>query len=103
MVVGSGEIVSGKATLLITNSGTQLHAWPHDGEVRSVAFSPDGLFVLTSTGQWGNEPGHAQMFEVSSGEVMKSWPHDHDVNAVAFSPDSLFVITGSGGLYWKWI
>ena len=64
----------------------------HSGYVRSVAFSPDGSFVLTGSGD-----GTARLWETASGQPLATYQgHSGYVRSVAFSPDGSFVLTGSG-------
>jgi len=64
----------------------------HSAEVRAVAFSHDGNFVLT-----GSEDRTAILWEVASGkEIRRFVGHKAGINAVAFSPDNRFILTGSG-------
>lgn len=63
----------------------------HKDRVLSVAFSPDGLHVLT-----GSDDGTAALWEASSGRMLRRLKgHKASVWSVAFSPDGLLVLTGS--------
>ena len=63
----------------------------HGHLLSSVAFSPDGRFVLT-----GSEDGTAILWEILRGrEVRRFEGHMDNVRSVAFSPDGRFVLTGS--------
>jgi WD40 repeat protein len=68
-----------------------------------VAFSPDGRFVLTGSGNhpWqtphGKYDNDARLWDVASGqEVRRFKGHTSGVWSVAFSPDGKYVLTGSG-------
>ena len=63
----------------------------HTGAVNSVAFSPDGKWVLT-----GSSDGTAKLWDAKSGALIgTSRVHTAAVNSVAFSPDGKRIITGS--------
>ncbi|CAG7854439.1 SubName: Full=Related to WD40-repeat protein (Notchless protein) {ECO:0000313/EMBL:CCA75614.1} [Serendipita indica DSM 11827] len=64
----------------------------HTGLVTTVAFSPDGLQIVSSSYDntirlWDAETGQ------SLGEPLRG--HTNSVNAVAFSPDGLQIMSGS--------
>jgi WD40 repeat protein len=64
--------------------------------VRAVAFSPDGLKVLTGCGTAVNPEGYAQMWDVETGEAIgEPWRHSGPVTSVAFHPDGERAVTGS--------
>src|ERR1017187_1959838 len=57
----------------------------------SVAFSPDGRFVLT-----GGEEPRARLWDAATGMQIRLFEgHTGPVNSVAFSPDGHTVLTGS--------
>ena len=57
----------------------------------SVAFSPDGHFVLT-----GSYDRPARLWETHSGKLLAIYQgHSGGVRSVAFSPDGRYVLTGS--------
>src|SRR5208283_3938953 len=61
------------------------------GEVLSVAFSPDGRYVLT-----GSEDKTARLWDAATGQQIRTFEgHKDEVTSVAFSPDGQFVLTGS--------
>jgi WD40 repeat protein len=67
-------------TSLMTTSG-----------VTSVAFSPDGKYVLA-----GSQDNAARLWDPVAGRLIRSFPgHSKPVNAVAFSPDGKYIATGS--------
>jgi WD40 repeat protein len=53
----------------------------HEGQVRAVAFSPDGERLAT-----GGDDGTARLWDVASGAALRSLPHPAAVKAVAFRP-----------------
>ncbi|MFI3221251.1 MAG: WD40 repeat domain-containing protein [Methylococcales bacterium] len=79
----------------------------HSGVVQSVAFSPDGQYVISGGGTSGfssvdkyyqyTNDYTLMLWDVSSGKsIGQPWQgHQGDVNSVAFSPNGHFVISGS--------
>jgi WD40 repeat protein len=66
-------------------------ALEHQGMATSVAFSPDGKYVLT--GSWDNT---ARVWEAGSCRVVgPALRHAEKVKSVAFSPDGRYMLTGS--------
>jgi hypothetical protein len=62
----------------------------HEGGVRAVAFSPDGQWLATRSGD-----GTARVWEAASGQEVARMAHEAEVWAVAFSPDGQWLATGS--------
>ena len=58
--------------------------------VTSIAFSPDGQFVLT-----GSDDKTAKLWNLKGEEIRTFTGHSDYVSSVAFSPDGQFVLTGS--------
>jgi WD40 repeat protein/serine/threonine protein kinase len=66
----------------------------HIDSVTSVAFSPDGQWILTGSGD-----GTAKVWDASTGqERLTLKGHSAGILSVAFSPDGRRILTGSGDL-----
>ncbi len=72
--------------------GEQLRAlWGHNGEVYSVAFSPDGNQIV-----YGSSDKSVWVWDAKMGEQLKKLQgHTDLVTSVAFSPDGNRIISGS--------
>ncbi|KAJ6583520.1 WD40-repeat-containing domain protein [Mycena vulgaris] len=76
------------ALLNVTGPLLQLH---HEERVFSVAFSLDGLYVISGSGD-----NTVRIWDVATGKQLKQLDgHEGDVNSAAFSPDGLYAISGS--------
>lgn len=73
--------------------------------VTSMAFSPNGRFLLTTVGGQAMtgpiDPG-SQLWDITTGKELARHPHETWVEAVAFSNNSRFVATGSGATIRVW-
>ena len=63
----------------------------HTGDVRSVAYSPDGSTLAT-----GSVDSTVRLWEVATSTLRNTLQHTSDVTSVAFSPDGNTLATGSG-------
>jgi WD40 repeat protein len=63
----------------------------HSESVRSVAFSPDGKYLASGSGDYT-----VKLWSIESQkEVTTLQGHDKSVNSVAFSPDGKYLVSGS--------
>ena len=66
----------------------------HTSFVYSVAFSPDGRFVLSGSGD--NNKGELKLWDVATGRELRTFSgHTGSIRSVAFSPDGRFALSGS--------
>jgi WD40 repeat protein/transcriptional regulator with XRE-family HTH domain len=83
------------AALVAASDKLPLRVFPvHSDEIRSVAYSPDGKYVLTS-----GVDTTAKLWEVAtSKEIYVLRGHTGEITDVAFSPNSLYALTASADL-----
>ena len=63
----------------------------HSGNVNSVAFSPDGKYALSGSGD-----DTLKLWDIASGREIRTFKgHSGNVNSVAFSPDGNYALSGS--------
>ncbi|KAK7030170.1 WD40 repeat-like protein [Favolaschia claudopus] len=79
----------------VPNSWAKLEKvlWGHTGWVNCVAFSPDGKWIVSGSGD-----NTLQMWEATSGAACKLPLQGHvsSVTSLAFSPDGQHIVSGSG-------
>jgi WD40 repeat protein len=71
-----------------------------DAGVNSVAFSPDGKYIVSGSGD-----NTAGVWEALTGKEIARMTHEAEVNSVAFSPDGKYVVSGSDdktARVWLW-
>jgi WD40 repeat protein/transcriptional regulator with XRE-family HTH domain len=62
----------------------------HTREIYSVAFSPDGAYILT-----GSQDGTARLWDAQTGQEIRQFAgHKGGISAAAFSPDGKLILTG---------
>jgi len=98
LILGVRSITSGSLNRLSISNLVSFITTPalarmtHDGDVSSVAFSPDGRYVVS-----GSFDDTARVWEGATGKEVARMAHDGFVVSVAFSPDGKYVISGNQG------
>lgn len=84
-----------RAALWETTTGKKVHTFKgHRGDVRCVAFSPDGRYALTGEGSYNS--GEVILWDVSTGRELRTFRgYASHVTSVAFSSNGRQVLTGS--------
>lgn len=65
--------------------------------VMSIAFSPDGMRVVTGSGWSDGSDRTVRFWDVSTGTAIRTLTHTGGVFSVAFSPDGKRLLAGAGG------
>ncbi|MFZ6029765.1 MAG: CHAT domain-containing protein [Chloroflexota bacterium] len=77
---------SGSARVWDVITGEEVSRMPHTGEVRSVAFDPDGKLVMS-----GGDDGIVRVWAADTGREVAQIPHEDIVLSAIFSPDGKLV------------
>ncbi len=91
----------GTARVSEASTGREVSSVTHDGVVISVAFSPDGKYVVSGGGD-----GTARVWEAATGTEISRRTHEGVVMSVTFSPDGKYAASGGfdGNIYvWNFI
>ena len=85
-------LISGKIAILDAITGSQVAVLPgHTDSVRSLAFSLDGIFLVS-----GGYDYNVKLWDVQTGGVVKTFcGHTHYVLSVSISPDCTTIASGS--------
>ena len=91
----------GSARVWEAATGKEIARMTHDIDVWSVAFSPDGKYVVSGGCDQQDlnytcTQGSARVWEAASGKEVARMTHDGLVSSVAFSPDGKYVVSGGG-------
>ena len=85
------DVASGVQLTVLSGHGEGLPAADEGGNVRSVAFSPDGRRIVTASNDRS-----ARIWDAASGKQLAVLSgHDHAVRTAAFSPDGRRIVTAS--------
>ncbi|MBK9782306.1 MAG: hypothetical protein IPP55_20115 [Anaerolineales bacterium] len=73
---------------------------PHNGEVYSVTFSPNGNYIALEGCDKYDEnraciQGSAQVWDANTGKEIAHMIHEGWVRAIAFSPNGNYIVSGS--------
>ncbi len=81
----------GTVALVEVGTGQEVARIRHEGRVNAAAFSPDGRYLATASGD-----GTAALVKVTTGREVTRIRHEGTVRDVVFSPDERYLATASG-------
>jgi WD40 repeat protein len=85
---------NGQLTLYSIPELHQIRSYSHAGQVNSVAYSPDGMYVAAGVAE--PEGGVVYLWNVDQGVlVRRSWAHPYSVPSLTFSPTGQYLATGA--------
>ena len=94
-----GEMIAtglrdGRIVFLDSTDLSNIGGLKHNGEVNSLAFSPDGGLLAAGVAEAGN--GMVYIWDVATQAIIRSfWAHPYSVPGMAFSPTGQFLATGA--------
>ena len=100
--LGSGDCLRANARVWEAATGKEFSRKVYHGEITSVAFSPDGRYVMVAgcgEADFQNSDcaqGDALVWDAKTGRNIVHITTDEELLTVAFSPDGKYIITGSG-------
>ena len=71
----------------------------HSERINSVAFSPDGQFIASCSGEGYNRDNSVRVWNAETGEQLWQLSGEKQINSVAFSPDGSLIAAGDGHLF----
>jgi WD40 repeat protein len=84
----------GRIVFLDTTDLSNIGGLTHEGEVNSLAYSPDGSLLAAGVAEAGN--GMVYIWDVAKQTIIRSfWAHPYSVPSMAFSPTGQFLATGA--------
>jgi WD40 repeat protein len=97
---GGGPILGmGAGKVTVWNLATRRQLWSfagHRGDGESLAFSPDGKWLVSGGGEQFASRGEARLWDSATGQVIRTFSgHTAPVTAAVFSPDGNRLVTAS--------
>ncbi len=90
-IVSNKEVDAALLSTLLSKHATK-KVWTTGGKVRSVAYSPNGRYIVS-----GSSDGTLRAWDANTGEPIGKLMlgHTDSINSVAISPDSKLIVSGS--------
>ena len=81
----------GQLRLFDVDTGKELYAWPQEGYVKNVDYSPDATRVLSAS-----TDKKIRIYAIKTAELLQEWTLDEISHSVLFSPDGQTILVSSG-------